>query len=56
MSIDSNAGDLLLAGKSGRSVAEACQKQLGMITLEDAARQKVIDGITCVDEMIRVLI
>jgi len=56
MSINDGVRDLLLAGKPGRSVSEYCQSELGMVTLEASAREKVMQGVTSVDELVRVLI
>lgn len=55
MSIDDELRDLLLQGKSGRSIYDRAREK-GMTNLEDAAREKVLAGVTSVEEMVRVLI
>ncbi|HWL10984.1 MAG TPA: GspE/PulE family protein [Planctomicrobium sp.] len=56
MSVDEAVRDMLLAGKPGRAISDYCQQELGMVTLEASAREKVLDGVTSVEELIRVLI
>jgi type II secretory ATPase GspE/PulE/Tfp pilus assembly ATPase PilB-like protein len=53
--IDNDMRELLLSGKPGRTVADLGREK-GMMSLEEAAREKVLAGVTSVDEMLRVLI
>lgn len=55
LSVDDELRDLLLQGKSGRSIYDRAIEK-GMKNLEAAAREKVLAGITSVEEMLRVLI
>lgn len=54
MVIDDRLRSELLAGKAGHSVFEtACQH--GMQTLEGSMRDKILNGVTSIDEFVRVL-
>ena len=53
--VDDDIRSTLLSGKPGRTVSEASREK-GMMTLEESARQKVLEGVTSVEEMMRVLI
>ncbi|WP_437226100.1 GspE/PulE family protein [Planctomicrobium sp. SH661] len=55
MFVDEQIRDMLLGGKPGRSISDYARAN-GMITLEESAREKVLDGVTSVEEVIRVLI
>ncbi|MCA8998601.1 MAG: type II/IV secretion system protein [Planctomycetaceae bacterium] len=55
MSITESVRELLMQGKSGRTVYEQARSD-GMLTLEDSAREMVLKGVTSVEEMTRVLI
>ncbi len=54
MTFDSDIRDIIFQGKSGRSVYDTAIEK-GMQTLEDSVKRKILDGITTVEEMIRVL-
>lgn len=54
MSIDNDLRQLILSGKSGRSIYDLAREK-GMESLEESARQKVLSGVTTVEEMLRVL-
>ena len=53
LEIDSEVRRMVLAGKQSNEVREIAASK-GMILLRDDARQKVLDGVTTVDEVIRV--
>lgn len=53
MLVDAELRDMVFGGKSGRAVFE-CSHGKGMRSLEEAARSKVLAGVTSVEEMIRV--
>ncbi|WP_437192751.1 GspE/PulE family protein [Planctomicrobium sp. SH527] len=55
MSVDATIREMLLVGKPGGTISAYAQEQ-GMSSLEDAAREKVLNGETSVEELIRVLI
>jgi type II secretory ATPase GspE/PulE/Tfp pilus assembly ATPase PilB-like protein len=55
LAADDDLRDLLLQGKSGRSIYEAARNK-GMQTLEENAAAKVLAGVTTVEEMLRVMI
>lgn len=54
MLVDPELRELIMAGKSGRTILEAAHAK-GMDRLEESARRKVLDGITSVEEMLRIL-
>ncbi len=54
MGVDGEVRDAILAGKSHDEIVAVANSR-GMQTLETAARKKVLDGITSVEEMHRVL-
>ncbi|HZH98503.1 MAG TPA: GspE/PulE family protein [Fimbriimonadaceae bacterium] len=53
LDVDSDVRRMILAGKHASEIKEAAERN-GMISLRRDARQKVLDGITTVDEVIRV--
>ncbi|WP_417849092.1 GspE/PulE family protein [Thalassoglobus sp.] len=55
MAVDNELKQLILSGKSGRQVYELAREK-GMATLEQSAREKVLSGITTVEELIRVTV
>lgn len=55
LAVDDDLRDLLLQGKSGRSIYDAARKK-GMQTLEENAAAKVLEGVTTIEEMVRVTI
>ncbi|SFJ66999.1 GspE/PulE family protein [Planctomicrobium piriforme] len=55
MSVDGEVRDMLLGGKPGRTISDFCHTN-GMISLEESAREKVLDGVTSVEEVIRMMI
>lgn len=55
LQIDDELREMLLTGKAGRTISERAHEK-GMMSLDEAAREKVLGGVTSVDEMLRVLI
>ncbi|WP_437205774.1 GspE/PulE family protein [Planctomicrobium sp. SH664] len=55
MAVDAELREMLLSGKPGRAIYDAAH-QKGMKTLEESAREKVLSGITSIEEMYRLLI
>lgn len=54
MSMDENLRDLVLKGEPGRRISDAAVDQ-GMFTLEQSMREKVLEGESSLEEMMRVL-
>lgn len=54
MSLDDDLRELVLQGEPGRHISERAIRK-GMITLEQSAREKVLEGDSSVEEMLRVL-
>jgi type II secretory ATPase GspE/PulE/Tfp pilus assembly ATPase PilB-like protein len=55
MYVDQDLREMLLAGKPGRNISDLAREK-GMVSLEESAREKVLDGTTSIEEMLRVLI
>lgn len=55
MYVDDEIREMLLGGKPGRTITERSHEK-GMVTLEESARAKVLEGVTSIEEVIRVLI
>jgi type IV pilus assembly protein PilB len=53
LDVDSDVRRMILAGKHASEIKEVAEAN-GMVSLRSDARQKVLDGITTVDEVIRV--
>lgn len=55
MLMDHDLRELLMAGKSGRALYDLAREK-GMATLEDSAKEKVLAGVTTIEEMLRILL
>jgi len=55
MSVDDDIREMLLTSRPGRNIMELASEK-GMVTLDDSGREKVLEGITSIEELIRVLI
>jgi len=54
MPLDDHVREMLILGKSSDEIKEYARKKLGMLTLWEDGLQKLCDGETTLDEVLRI--